>query len=27
MNCWHSKAELIWANDFDIDDENDDFCI
>jgi RNase P subunit RPR2 len=27
MNCWHCNTKLIWANDFDIEDENDDYCM
>ena len=23
MKCWHCNAELIWGNDFDIDEEDD----
>jgi RNase P subunit RPR2 len=27
VNCWHCKTELIWGSDFDIEDENDDYCM
>jgi|TARA_R100000479_G_C6362842_1_gene193714 hypothetical protein len=27
MNCWHCNTELKWENDYDIDDENDHFCM
>ena len=27
MNCWHCRTELIWGNDHDITDENDEFAI
>ena len=25
MNCWHCKHELIWGNDFDLEEEDDDY--
>ncbi len=27
MKCWYCNTELIWGNDFDIDEENDHFCM
>lgn len=25
MNCWHCNHELIWGNDFDLEEEDDDY--
>jgi len=27
MNCWHCNTDLIWGNDFDIEDEDVDYCM
>jgi len=27
MNCWHCGTELLWENDFDLEDENDFYCM
>ena len=27
MKCWHCKTDLTWNNDYNIEDENDDYCM